>query len=60
MRFEIDSSFGYPVLRPESDDYIESAIQSSMNVTIDADVSEIEISFQIRRIQVRSATRFKD
>jgi len=48
MRFEIDSSFGYPVLRPESDDYIESAIQSSMNVTIDADVSEIEISFQIR------------
>jgi len=48
MRFELDSSFGYPVLRPESDDYIESAIQSSLNVTIDAEVSEIEVSFQIK------------
>ena len=47
MRFDQSSTFGYPVLRPDNDDYVKCAIQSSLNATADAELSEIQISYQI-------------
>jgi hypothetical protein len=47
MRFDQSSTFGYPVLRPDNDDYVKCTLQSSLNATADAELSEIQISYQI-------------
>jgi hypothetical protein len=47
MRFDLNDSFGYPVLRPENDDYVGCAIQSSLNAVADADLSTVTVSYQI-------------
>lgn len=47
MKFDQSSTFGYPVLRPDNDDYVKCALQSSLNATANADLSEIQISYQI-------------
>jgi hypothetical protein len=48
MRFDRSSTFGYPVLRPENDDYVNSAIQSSLNATADIDLAQIQVSYDIK------------
>lgn len=48
MRFEPDNSFGYPVLRPDNDDYIGCAIQSSINAAADTSLSQITVTYLIK------------
>jgi len=47
MRFDLNDSFGYPVLRPDNDDYVGCAIQSSLNAVADSDLSTVTVSYQI-------------
>lgn len=46
MKFDPRKSFGYPVLRPDSDDYIRSAFQVDINFNLDsADPSKFVIGY---------------
>ena len=46
MKFDPRKSFGYPVLRPESDDYLRSAFQLDIDFKIDKDdVHQFAISY---------------
>lgn len=47
MKLDLNTSFGYPVLRPQNDDYIESAIQSSVDFHVTENLEDVEISYHI-------------
>lgn len=47
MRFDLNDSFGYPVLRPDNDDYVGCAIQSSLNAVAETDLSTVTVSYKI-------------
>ncbi len=47
MRYDVSDTYGYPVLRPDNDDYIDCVINSSLNAVADPDLSEISVSYEI-------------
>jgi len=47
MRFDPRKSFGHPVLRNYSDDYIEASIQSSVELVSTEDANEFELDYHV-------------
>jgi hypothetical protein len=47
MRFDVHDSYGYPVLRPDNDDYVDCTIQTNINAIADADLSVITVSYEV-------------
>ena len=48
MKLDLDNSWGYPVLRPDSDDYVKSDFQSNIQLVLsNENVEEITLNYSI-------------
>lgn len=47
MKLDLSASWGYPVMRPNIDDYVESEFQSSIDVRVSADLKTLELGYEI-------------
>ena len=47
MKLDLSASWGYPVMRPTIDDYIESEFQSSVAMRASSDLKTVELSYEI-------------
>lgn len=47
MKLDLTASWGYPVMRPTVDDYVESEFQSSVDIRGSSDLKIIEINYQV-------------
>lgn len=47
MKLDLAASWGYPVLRPNSDDYVNCEFQSSIKLFISDDLNDISTSYEV-------------
>ena len=59
MRYDRQKAFPYPVLRPQSDDYVDSEFQTTADFTINngCDEIKVEISFALSCAEIVSAIK---
>jgi hypothetical protein len=47
VKLDLSASWGYPVMRPAIDDYVECEFQSSLDPKLSADMSKLELCFEV-------------